>query len=143
MSDKYFLDTNVLVYAFDKEDAGKQAIARQYLNYIFTAQNYHISLQVINEFCNVVLRKLKPAMSREELHAFISLIPEQCIVSLTRAITLKALQVRHDYHLSFWDSMIIAAAVIHQCDYVVTEDLSDTQKIESVTIMNPFVEGKL
>jgi predicted nucleic acid-binding protein len=140
MSDKYFLDTDILVYAFDKEDIQKQRIAKHYLDCLLNNPNYVISLQVVNEFCHVVLKKLAPVMPQDRLRAFVNYIPESRIVPLTKKITLKTLEVKDRYLFAFWDSMIVATAMVNQCDYLLTEDLSHSQKVDQVTIINPFRE---
>lgn len=138
MTVNYFLDTNVLVYAFDNRDRAKQAIAKQYLDNLFNTENYFLSLQVVNEFCNIAQKKLAPVMPEKELQTFIALIPENRILPLTRQITMEALRIQHAHQFSFWDSMIIAAALSRECESILTEDLSDSQKIGNVTIRNPF-----
>lgn len=139
MTDKYFLDTNILVYAFDKKDVRKQNIAKRYLDCLSKDKNYVLSLQVLNEFCNVAFRKLKPPMPTQDISAFISSIPKNRILPLTKETTLKALKVKEDYMFSFWDSLIVSAAIIGNCNYVLTENISHSQKIETVTIINPFL----
>ena len=64
MIDKYFFDTNIVVYAFDKHETHKQHIAKQYLNRLFTDENCVLSLQVINEFCNIAQKKLEPLVGK-------------------------------------------------------------------------------
>ena len=138
MPANYFLDTNIMAYAFDERDGRKLSIAKEHLDYLFTNDNYFISLQVINEFCNIAQKKLAPPMPPNQLSEFIRLIPESRFVPLTRELTVIALEIQQTAILSFWDSMIIATAISGQCKYLLTEDLTDHQQIGSVTIMNPF-----
>jgi predicted nucleic acid-binding protein len=138
MNDKYFVDTNIVVYAFDKNEPLKQNITKQYLHHLFTSEDYLISIQVINEFCNIAQKKLRPALSMDNLKTFISLLPAHLILPISRPITLDALRIQHQYTLSFWDSMIVATAMNGSCRYLLTEDLSDGQKIETLTMLNPF-----
>ena len=139
MNDKYLLDTNILVYAFDKQEPQKRAIAKEYLNHLFVpGERYMLSFQVVNEFCNVAQKKLDPPISFTNLQAFIQLIPDDRIVPLEKQTTLEALHIQHTHKLSFWDSLIVAAASLDGCKYLVTEDLSDSQVVDRVTIMNPF-----
>ena len=140
MTAKYFLDTNVLVYAFDRNDARKQHIAKDYLQRLVTDEQYLISWQVVNEFCQVVLKKLTPQISGEKVAQFVNSIPEQRIVPFTKTITAKTLQIHQDAHFSFWDSLILATAMLSDCEYVLTEDLSHGQTIEHLRIINPFLE---
>lgn len=93
MNDKYFVDTNIVAYAFDKNEPLKRNIAKQYLNHLFTSEDYLISIQVINEFCNIAQKKLRPALSMDNLKAFISLFPAHLILPISRPITLDALRI--------------------------------------------------
>jgi predicted nucleic acid-binding protein len=138
MSDKYFLDTNVLVYAFDKNESEKRNIAKQHLQRLFTDEQYVLSVQVLNEFCNVARKKLDPPISQQKLQAFIRLIPDERLVPLTKRITEQAISIQQANILSFWDSVIVATALAGGCQYLLTEDLTDSQKIGEVTIRNPF-----
>lgn len=138
MNAKYFLDTNLLVYAFDQKELQKQAIAKRYLNALFTQETHVLSLQVLHEFVAVAQKKLAPPMTPEDLNALIQLIPGKRILPLTRRITIDALQIQQQYQLSWWDSLIVASAKWGGCTFIVTEDLSDGQKIENITIFNPF-----
>ncbi len=130
MNGRSLLDTNILVYAFDTQEPKKRTIAKHHLTQLFTTGDTILSLQVINEFCNVAQKKLKPPMSSADIRTFIQLIPERKIASLTRTITVKALQLQQAHQLSFWDSMIVATAITEGCQYLITEDLSDSQTIE-------------
>lgn len=138
MNGKYFLDTNLLVYAFDQQAPQKQAIARRYLNALFTQDNYILSLQVINEFVSVAQKKLEPPMVPGDLNTLIQLIPENRILPLTRRTVIDALRIQQQYQLSWWDSLILAAAKWGGCTSIVTEDMADGQQIENMTIFNPF-----
>ncbi|GAK61619.1 PilT domain-containing protein [Candidatus Vecturithrix granuli] len=136
---KYFLDTNVLVYAFDQNEPEKRDAAKQYLQRLFTDEEYVLSVQVLNEFCNVAQKKLDPPMPQEKLQAFIRLIPDERLVPLTKEITEHAIAIQHANRLSFWDSVIVATAMEGDCQYILTKNLSHSQKIGDVTIMNPFL----
>lgn len=140
MTATYFLDTNILVYAFAVDDLGKQRIAKQYVRNLVTDTADRISWQVLNEFCQVVLKKLTPQISVEKLEQVVNSIPESRIIPFTKTIVTKALRVHREAQFAFWDSMIVAAALIADCDYLVTEDLSHGRRIEHITIINPFLE---
>lgn len=140
MTAKYFLDTNVLVYAFDCEHPRKQGIAKDYLQRLVTDEHYLISWQVVNEFCQVILRKLTPQISSAKLEEFVNGLPEQRIAPFTKAMITKAIHIQRVAHFAFWDSMILSTAILSGCDMVLTEDLSHGQTIEQITIINPFRE---
>lgn len=101
MNGRSLPDTNILVYAFDTREPKKRTIAKQQLTQLFTIEDTILSLQVINEFCNVAQKKLTPPMSPADIRTFIQLIPEHKIASLTRAITVKALRLQQTHQFSF------------------------------------------
>lgn len=140
MTEKYFLDTNVLVYAFDLDDSRKQRLAKTYLQRLILDEQYVISWQVLNECCQVILKKLTPHISVAKLEQFASSIPEQRIVPFSKAVLEKTLRIHQHVHFSFWDSLIVATAMLSGCDTLLTEDLSHGQTIEHLTIINPFRE---
>jgi len=139
MTAEYFLDTNIIVYAFDNQDVRKRDIARKYMAYLSEDEEYVLSSQVLNEFCNVAFKKLKPPMSIKDVTVFIYSIPESRILPLTKNTVLKALELKGNYKFSIWDSLIIATAIIAECDYILTENISHSQRIESIEIINPFI----
>ena len=130
---KTFIDTNILIYlSHDPEKGPKVADA------LLKIPEPTISTQVINEFCNVSLKrfKLSPARVGELVKAFSELYS---IVSINSGTTLKGLQVNEKYKYSFYDSMIIAAALESGCTTLLTEDLQHGQTIERrLKITNPF-----
>ncbi|HOP31644.1 MAG TPA: PIN domain-containing protein [Spirochaetota bacterium] len=139
MKDRIFLDTNVLVYALDNEDVAKQEKAKSILNEFYNNDNYFLSTQVVQEFCNVVLKKIEPDVPEGELAEFISSFPlEQVRMVDINAIT-KALSLKARYRYSFWDSLIIAAAIHADCGILYTEDLKHQQMVDSLKIINPFM----
>lgn len=138
MTDKIFLDTNIIVYVFDKEDKQKNKTAKILLESFYSDENYLISTQVMLEFCNVAYRKMKPVLSTDEIDRFISSFPDEKIVFIDKTIIKKSIQVKKQYKFSFWDSLIIATALISQCNKLYSEDMTDGQIIENLEICNPF-----
>jgi predicted nucleic acid-binding protein len=134
MSDKITLDSNILIYAFANNDDFRKNIAKD----IITRCNI-ISLQAINETAYVLLRKFK--LPQEQLEQVVHFLKEQFIVSSLTTNTLdQALIVCKKYNFSFWDSMMIAAALDNHCSIIYTEDMSHNQLIENrLRIINPFI----
>jgi len=128
-----FFDTTVLVYIF-KEGDKKSAIADQLL-----AGGGVLSVQVLNEFANVARRKL--GMKWEEIEEALANVRDLC--SPPAAITVKthaaALKIAKRYGFKIYDSLILASALETQCAILYSEDLQHGQKIESLTIQNPFL----
>lgn len=129
-----FLDSNILVYSYSNTEVEKQSIARQ----LIKETNTYISTQVLQELCNIVTRKFKLSYSK----AIIAL--EECSQNSnvhlnTKTTIIKACNVADRYHYSFYDSLIVAAALECSCQILYSEDLNNGQLIEGVmTIRNPF-----
>ena len=134
MKGKVFLDTNVFVYTQSKGEQDKRDIA---LNAIEKYDCY-TSTQVFNEISNVMIKKLK--MPIAEVKQVITAINDRCMVSIIDHETVqKALDLKEIYGYSYYDCLIIAAAVLSDCDYILSEDLQDGQIIENkIEIVNVF-----
>jgi len=133
MTDKPTLDTNVLIYAFGKQDDARKQIAKE----IITKCNI-ISLQAVNETIYVLLKKFK--FSPDELEKIIAFIKQNFVISDLNIRTLdRSLKIAAQYGFSFWDSMMIASALHNHCSVLYSEDLHHNQIIEGgLQIINPF-----
>ena len=131
-----FLDTNVLVYSIDGKDPAKQAVARDIVVSAVRGGGFLISAQVLNEFSNIALLKLK--LSVEEVRKFVSFFSRIGVVSLESRWTDAALLLKQRYETQFFDSLLLAAAQENGCDEILTEDLNDGQMYGSVKAVNPF-----
>lgn len=139
MSDKYFLDTNILVYTFDEASKKKKAIADQLVEQSLSSRCGIISTQVVQEFLNVATRKFSSPMSASEAKNYLKRILEElCQVFPSIELYKKALNISEDHKYSFYDSLIIAAAIHGGCKKLYTEDLKDGHSIEGLKIQNPF-----
>ncbi len=138
MTDKTFLDTNVIVYAFDKAEPGKNTIARGLLESLFAHPECRISTQVVQEFCNVAFRKMEPPLTVGEVKEFVHALPEQQIEKVDLKTIDKALSIKEKYNFSFWDSLIVAAALLAGSEILYTEDMRDGLQIDTLRIVNPF-----
>lgn len=139
MTDRIFLDTNIIVYTLDSENIIKQTKAKVILDQFYSNQNYIISSQVVQEFCNVALRKIEPHVPEKMLSEFIATFPSSQIELINLNTIDKALSVKTQYKYSFWDSLIIASAIHAGCNILYTEDLKDHQMIDNLMILNPFI----
>lgn len=131
-----FLDSNIFVYFADKRDARKQHIARSILWNAKNSSAYLISLQVLNEFANVALRKLN--MDENDVRAYVEEFAKIRIVENRLDWTYPALEIRKRYGIQFYDSLILSAASVCGCDEILSEDLADGQVYCGVTAKNPF-----
>lgn len=136
-----FIDSNVFVYLFDETDDRKREAAERIVDSALQTHNASISFQVVQETLNVVTRKLPTPMTAEDAGRFL----EQVLAPLWRgspslALYRRALDLQARYRYSFYDSLIVAAALDAGCSRLYSEDLHDGQRIEGLTIENPFVE---
>jgi predicted nucleic acid-binding protein len=132
MADRRFFDTNILVYAFADDDR-RSARAETLL-----AGGGVIGVQVLNEFTNVTRRKLR--WDWQQIEAALAVIEDLLGAArpLTAAMHAQAVTLARDNKLSFYDALIVAAAVDAGCELLCSEDLQDGQKFGSVTVENPF-----
>lgn len=133
MSDKIFVDTNILVYSV-ANDQRKRVIA----NELLLKNDIVISPQVISEFVAVTLRKkiLAPPKVIDYAKQFMRVFH---ITVMTADTITSALDIMTKYTFAYWDSLILAAALESACPFLYSEDLQDGQRIEDAfTIRNPF-----
>jgi len=137
MTDKPTLDTNILIYAFGKQDDARKQVAIE----IITKCNI-ISLQVVNETIYVLQRKFK--FPNNELEKVTEFIKQNFVISDLNINTLdQTLIISEKYGFSFWDSMMVASALNNHCSLMYSEDLHHNQIIEGrLRIVNPFSELK-
>ena len=134
-----FIDTNVFIYLFDEADEHKRTIAEQLIQKALETRSACISHQVIQETLNVVTRKMPSPMSAENAQRFL----EQILMPLWRimpslALYRRGLDLQSRYSFSFYDALIVAAALESGCTRLYTEDLQHSQKIDGLVIENPF-----
>lgn len=137
--DKYFLDTNVLVYSFDLLDPKKADIAEKLLTRALTSGLGVISYQVVQEFVNVALRKFANPMTATELERyFFRVLLPLMKVSSSAPLFLQALQIQSTSKAAWYDSLIIASALEGGCKVLYSEDLQHGQRFRDLVIENPF-----
>ena len=133
MTDKPTLDTNVLIYAFGKQDDDRKQIAKA----IITECNI-ISLQVVNETVYVLMRKFN--FTPKEVDKVIEFMKQNFVISDLNILILdQTVKISVKYGFSFWDSMMVAAALKNHCSILYSEDMQNKQIIEDrLQIINPF-----
>lgn len=135
-----FIDTNIFIYLFDETDDRKRTIAEQLVRSALETRSASVSHQVVQETLNVVTRKLSSPMSAENAQRFLDQILAplwQIMPSL--ALYRRGLDIQSNYKFSFYDSLIVAAALESGCTRLYTEDLQHGQKIDGLVIENPFI----
>lgn len=140
MTDRYFLDTNVLIYTFDSSAPRKQKIARSLVTDALKERAGIISYQVTREFLNVALRKFSPPMSSLEAQSYLRrVLMPLCEVYPDSSLCSDALSIASKTGWAFYDSLIVASGAIGKCRTLLTEDLKSGRVIQGVEIRNPFL----
>ncbi len=130
-----FFDTNVLVYAFDNDEPGKQARARELIR---NSPDAIISTQVLLEWYSVVTRKFSPPMPPAAAAQVLASLAEFDVIPADAELVLRAAETSSNHQISIWDAMIIETAALAGCTTLHSEDLSDGVSIRGVTVRNPF-----
>ncbi len=140
MKNKYFLDTNVLVYAIDRTDERKHLIALDRLVAAHETGDGVVSYQVVQEWYNVVLRKSATPLSPDAAESiYRRLIEPLWRIQSNRELLNGALDLHRRHSFSWWDSLVVSAAIQGGCTCLVSEDLPHGRTIAGVTIENPFL----
>jgi predicted nucleic acid-binding protein len=140
MSGRFFLDTNIFAYTFDTKAPAKAKKAAQIIRRAADNGEGIISYQVVQEFFSVAFRRFPQPMSVAEAEQYlITVLRPLLAVHSSPAIYLEALRIAEKHRISWYDSLIVAAAVEGQCEKLYSEDFQHGRKIESLWIENPFV----
>jgi predicted nucleic acid-binding protein len=139
MSAKYFVDTNILMYAHDTAAGAKHERARTLVEELWRDRAGVVSTQVLQELC-VNLRKksrrpVDPATTREIVTDYLA----WSVVINTGESTIQALELEQRYQISFWDALIVQAAERAAVDILYSEDLANGQSYGSIQVVNPFI----
>lgn len=133
-----FIDTNILVYAYDNHFPDKQQRAREILIRAVKNGSGVLSTQVLGEFFTVVTKKIKVPLSVKNARDIIKYMGSMPVQEIDLLIVNRAIDTLEKYKISYWDSLIIAAAERAGCNHILSEDLNAGQKYYEMEIINPF-----
>ncbi len=141
---RVFVDTNVLLYAFDTSAGSKRQRALALLAAFWRTGNGCISVQILQEFYVNATRKLPTPLELETARRIIVSLSRWEVHAPTSEDVLRAIDLQSQEQLSFWDAMVLSSASKLGCKVLYSEDLNDTQVIAGVRVVNPFsqAEGK-
>jgi predicted nucleic acid-binding protein len=141
MSDKYFVDTNILMYAHDTAAGDKHARARALVEQLWESRAGVVSTQVLQELAVNLRRKAKKALDAKATRDIVSdYLTWQVVVNGGESI-LEAIDLESRYQISFWDALVVHAAEASGAEVLYSEDLSDGQRYGTVRVTNPFKQG--
>jgi predicted nucleic acid-binding protein len=138
MSDRYFIDTNIIVYAHDSSYPRKQRCAQELIFEGMREGTAIISAQVLSEFFITVTKKIASPLSFQAARHELLLLSHCTVIEIDYALVLRAVSMQERFHLSYWDSLILSAAERAGCALVYSEDFSHGQQYEAITCRDPF-----
>ncbi len=141
MSDKYFVDTNILVYAHDRSTGVKRQRAQMLLEKLWDTGNGVLSTQVLQELCINLRRKAGNPLPMDEVRLLIREYSTWEVVTNTPESVLKALDIEMRYKTSFWDALILQAAEAAGASILYSEDLAAGQRYGSILVVNPLIDS--
>jgi predicted nucleic acid-binding protein len=140
MTDKVFVDTNILVYAHDLDAGNKHDQAAEIVSQVWESRNGVLSTQVLQEFYVTLTRKVSSTLSKLEARNLVQKYSHWHLVLNDPSIIKQASEIEENNNISFWDALIVSAAYSQNVPTILTEDLNHGQIIEGISIKNPFVK---
>jgi predicted nucleic acid-binding protein len=139
MAEKYFVDTNILIYAHDRSAGPKHDLARQLIERLWASGEGVLSTQVLQELCINLRRKVARPMPIEEVRQLIQDYLSWEVMVNTPESVLQALDIELRYKISFWDALVLHAAESAGASVLYSEDLSAGQHYGAIQVVNPLV----
>ena len=136
MATRSFIDTNVLIYAQASDEPLKQGAALALLKNLYEENTGVLSTQVLQEYCNVALKKMK--LPAQYVRTQLDLFEQFEVVQVTPAIIRAGLDLHQTRSVSFFDAVVLASAHASGCTVLWTEDMNANEVVNGVCIKNPF-----
>lgn len=133
-----FVDTNILLYAYDQREPEKSARAREIVSELWRTREGLLSTQVLQELYVNLTRKLRVVIPRPQARALVGRYGRWPVHAITTGDILEAADLEERHMLSFWDALIVVAAIRSGAERIVSEDLQHDRTIDGVRIENPF-----
>jgi len=140
MSDRFFIDTNVFIYSFDRSSSVKAKLAKELIQDALDSGKGVISYQVVQEFLNVALRQFAQAMSLADAEQYLSITFRPLLaVHSSEALYGEALRLFNKHKLSWYDALILASALEAGCAILYSEDFQHGRSFGDLKVQNPFL----
>jgi predicted nucleic acid-binding protein len=137
MSDRTFIDTNVLIYAHDVDAIAKHQVAKEVLQELWSERTGVLSTQVLQEFYVNVTRKIPSPLSKDLARLVVSSYSIWCVETTPNEI-LAAFRIEDESRIGFWDALIVSSAAKSGATRILSEDLNAGQRIAGILVENPF-----
>ena len=142
MKSKLLIDTNILVYAYDRAEPGKQKKALKTLDRLVKIQVGVLSTQILAEFFWIVTRRISAPLTVEDASQQVNFLAQSwLILDITPLIVTEATRGVTMHHLSYRDAQVWATARLNQVPMILSEDFSEGHTIEGIQFANPFLKG--
>ncbi len=138
LGSRSFIDTNVLIYAEASDQPAKRQAALALLKQLYESASGVLSTQVLQEYCNVALKKLK--LPAAHIRAQLDLYEQFEVVQITPALIRAGLDLHQTRSVSFYDAIVLASATTAGCSALFSEDLNTGEMVGGVRIINPFAQ---
>ncbi len=132
-----FFDTNIFIYAVSGAEADRAR--REKAGQLIAETDFGLSVQVMQEFMDVALRKKQLGLTAEEIREMVALMATFPVADTTVAVARRAFELQREFQIRYWDAAILAAAQELRCDTLYSEDFSDGREYGGVRVVNPFV----
>jgi predicted nucleic acid-binding protein len=133
-----FLDTNILVYAYDRSAGRKHTLAAQLVEMCWENENGCLSIQVLQEFFVSVTQKIAKPLDYHTARQIVADLARWRLQAPEASDLLQAIDLQQSYRLSFWDAMVVQSATRLGCKQLLSEDLKHGQVYGEVQVINPF-----
>ena len=138
MKDRVFVDTNILIYAHDRDAREKHAAAAKVIKELWNSRTGVLSTQVLQEFYVNVTRKIPTPLPRAVARHLVQQYSAWPVVEIDVAMIGKASEIEERYTISFWDALIVAAAQHASAETLLSEDRNACKDFDGVRIENPL-----
>ena len=140
MAEKYFVDTNILIYAHDRSTGLKHRRAQELIEHLWETGQGVLSTQILQELCVNLRRKAANPPSTDEIRRLLQDYLSWEVVPNTGESIIQALEIEARYKTSFWDALILQAAESSGATVLYSEDLATGQKYGTVRVVNPLIK---
>ena len=138
LGSRSFIDTNILIYAEASDEPAKRQAALALLKQLYESASGVLSTQVLQEYCNVALKKLK--LPAAHIRAQLNLYEQFEVVQITPALIRAGLDLHQTRSISFYDAIVLASAQTAGCSDLFSEDFNAGEMFDGVRIINPFAQ---
>lgn len=136
---KYFVDTNIILYAFDRSSDRKHEIAGRIMETLWNNRIGILSPQVLQELFVTATKKIPRPLSIDEAYRLVENLSRWELVQPAPRVILKAIEIHRQHCLSFWDALILSSAIHGKANVLMSEDLQHGFRLEMTEIVNPFL----